>query len=339
MSASRTTAEAYIDFLIASPKVVSATEAARVQPQQPRPPAHDVFTRLRERLEPEPTALWEEVQPFVRRRDGLLVLDDSTLDKPYARHMGLVGWHWSGKHRRVVRGINLLTLLWTDGDGCWPCDYRLGDPAQGKAVTKNDHFRALLATAHGRGFAPRCVAFDSWYSGKDNLKAVRGYGWTFLTQFRSNRRVSLDDRGNRAVSEQPIAASGTVVHLEGFGKVLVFRLEATNGDTEHWATNDLTMGEGTRLMWAEQSWGIEEYHRGLKQHCGAERCQARRAAAQRGHIGCAIRAFLRLEYHRFTTGVSWFEAKWEVIRAAVRAYLARPLYRLPGAIGTSELCA
>jgi hypothetical protein len=38
---------------------------------------------------------------------------------------------------------------------------------------------------------------------------------------------------------------------------------------------------------------------------------------------------VRLEYHRFTTGVSWFEAKARIIRSAVRDYLAKPLYRLP----------
>ena len=50
---------------------------------------------------------------------------------------------------------------------------------------------------------------------------------------------------------------------------------------------------------------------------------------QRNHIGCAIRAFVRLEYHRFTTGVSWFAAKYALVREAVRAYLADPIYRLP----------
>ena len=35
------------------------------------------------------------------------------------------------------------------------------------------------------------------------------------------------------------------------------------------------------------------------------------------------------EYHRFTTGKSWFDAKYEIIRDAVRAYLAHPRYRLP----------
>ena len=40
-------------------------------------------------------------------------------------------------------------------------------------------------------------------------------------------------------------------------------------------------------------------------------------------------AFTRQAFHRFTTGVSWFEAKWSIVREAVRAYLSNPRYRLP----------
>ena len=58
---------------------------------------------------------------------GVLVLDDTTLDKPYAKRMELVSRHWSGKHKRVVWGINLLTLLWTDGNALIPCDFRVYD--------------------------------------------------------------------------------------------------------------------------------------------------------------------------------------------------------------------
>src|SRR5262245_53519336 len=153
----------YINFLLATPSVVSATEAARVQPAKPNAPAHDAFTRLLHRLEPDPETLWQEARPFVGAQGGLLIVDDSVLDKPHARHMGLVGRFWSGTHRRIVAGINLVSLLWTDGDGLCPTDYRLANPAAGKAVTKNDLFRALLATAQRRGLQPRCVCFDSWY--------------------------------------------------------------------------------------------------------------------------------------------------------------------------------
>ena len=73
---------------------------------------------------------------------------------------------------------------------------------------------------------------------------------------------------------------------------------------------------------------IENYHRGLKQCCGVERCQARAGRAQRNHIGMAIRAFLRLERHFYATGVSWYEAKARIVRGAIRAYIAKPLYGL-----------
>jgi DDE superfamily endonuclease len=327
MNAPKCTAIDYIDFLVASPRAVSGTEAARVQPAQANPPAHDAFTRLLHRLEPDSAALWAEAAPLVRRDGGILVLDDSTLDKPYARQIDLVTRHWSGKHRRVVRGINLLTLLWTDGEGLIPVDYRLYDKAR-DGLTKNDHFRALLLSAQQRSFAPACVVFDSWYASLANLKLVRSCGWRWLTQLQRNRLVNPDGTSNRPLGECAIAAGGTRVHLQGYGFIRAFRIVSPDGDTEHWATGDEAMDELTRLKYAEWAWGIEEYHRGLKQECGVERAQVRAGRAQRNHIGCAIRAFLRFEQHRLVTGVSWWAAKTGIIREAVRAYLAAPRYTL-----------
>jgi putative transposase len=328
MNPARATDDDYIDFLIGSPAVVSATEAARVQPARPLAPAHDAFTRLLHRLEPDPDTLWAEVRPLIRPDDGVLVIDDSTLDKPRAKHIELVAHHWSGNHHAVVRGINLITAVWSDGDRLYPTNYRVYHKA-GDGKTKNDHFADLLAAAHAHGFRPRAVLFDGWYASVDNLKRVRGFGWVFVTRFKGNRQVRMDHGAAAALESQPIAAAGTVVWLPGYGEVKVFWVVAPDGDMTHWATNDLGMGEAGRLVFGELSWSIEEYHRGLKQFTGVERCQVRAERGQRNHIGCAIRAFVRLEYHRFTTGVSWFEAKWSIVRQAVRRYLEQPLYRLP----------
>jgi putative transposase len=253
----------YIDFLIASPKAVTCTEAAAVQPDSRQPPAHDSFTRLLRRIEPDPGALWQEARPLVHRKGGVLVLDDSTLDKPYAEKIELVGRHWSGKHKSVVWGINLITMVWTDGDRKIPCDYRLYDKAR-DGQTKNDHFRAMLAVAQGRGFAPECVVFDSWYSGLEDLKAIRGLGWRWLTQLKENRNVNLDRQGLKPISQTAIVAAGTVVHLEGYGLIRVFKIVSRDGDIEYWATGDLAMDELERLRLSEWCWAIEDYHRGLK---------------------------------------------------------------------------
>jgi len=250
MSRVKCSDEDYIDFLIATPRAASCREAARSGPDRPAPAAHDAYTRLLHRLEPDPETPWAEVEPLLRKDDGVLVLDDSTLDKLYARKIEPVHRHCSGKHRKVVRGVNLISLVWSDGDRVIPVDYRLYD-APDDGLTKNDHFAAMVAGASRRGFRPRAVLFDGWYSSLANLKQVRGLGWTFLTQLKSNRRLDVDRAGYRPVSQLAIGDGGLVVHMEGFGPLRVFKAASRDGDVEYWATNDLGMDELGRQMLAE----------------------------------------------------------------------------------------
>lgn len=320
----------YIQFLLAAQTAFSCVEAARSQHgASDEAPAHDAYTRLLLRQPPDTEALWQETQPFVDAQTGLLVLDDSTLDKPHARHMALVHKHWSGKHHKSVLGINLLTLLWTEGGAKVPIDCRVSNAAV-DGIDKNRHFRAMLATAQQRGFRPQYVCFDSWYSGLDNLKAIRAHGWHWLTRFKSNRAVDPDDTGNRQIYLLDIPPEGKVVHLRGYGFVKVFvTLDENQEEARFWASSDLTMTEPLRQQLAAEALVIEEYHRGLKQCCAVEGCQARTQRAQHNHILYAIRAFIRLEWQRLQTGRSWYESKKQIVREAIRAYRANPLFMLP----------
>lgn len=328
MNAARCDDLDYIQFLIAAQTVYSNTEAARCDPRaEVERPAHDAYTRLLRRQPPDSAALWAEVADCIQLNGGMLVVDDSTLDKPYARAMELVTTHWSGKHHRVVRGINLISLVWTAGDARFPCDFRLYDKVT-DGLDKNDHFQHMLFSANARGFSPDVVAFDSWYASLRNLKFIRACGWTWLTQLKANRLVDPDGSGNRPLSQTLLGVTGSRVHLKGYGWIKVFKLAAPNGSIEYWATNNLTLTLDQLADQAAQIWHIEEYHRGLKQFCGVEQAQHRQATAQRNHIGFALRAFLRLECYRLQSGVSWFEAKTTIVREAIRAYLAQPRYTL-----------
>ena len=290
-------------------------------------PAHDAYTRLLQRLPPDSEMLWQEVEPLIERENGVLVLDDTTLDKPYASQMALVTRHWSGKHGRVVQGINLISMVWTDRECRLPCDFRLYNKAQ-DGLTKNDHFQHMVQQAAERGFQPALTVFDSWYSGLPNLKLLRSLGWHWLTQLKSNREVSIDRSGNRPIREILIPPHGRLVHLKGYGWIKVSRTVGTNGDPEYWATSRLEMSIEEAAFYALDAWQIEVYHRGLKQFTGVERAQCRLEVSQRNHISLAIRAFVRLEVHRLHYGVSWFEAKTSIIRSAIRQYLARPTITL-----------
>jgi hypothetical protein len=166
--------------------------------------------------------------------------------------MDLVIPYWSGKHNAVVQGINLISLLWTDGEAVVPCDFRLYGRAH-DGLTKNDHFRAMVRQAADRGFDLEWVAFDSWYAALKNLKVLRDLEWEWLTRLKSNRLVDPDGEGNRAVSEIAIPPQGRRVHLKGYGWVKVFRTVGRDGDAEYWATSCLDMTPDQRADKADVS--------------------------------------------------------------------------------------
>ena len=167
--------EDYINFLLASQGRHTRTEAARSQPEERvNRPSHDAFTKLLLRTPQDTGALWEEAEHMVSRNSGVLVLDDTTLDKPYSKKIPLVTNHWSGKHHRVVKGINLIILLWTDGEKLVPTDHRIHDKPFG-GRTKNEHFSDMLYAARERGLNPDYTVFDSCYTSLDNLKQLEGW--------------------------------------------------------------------------------------------------------------------------------------------------------------------
>ena len=85
----------YIPFLVAAQQSFTCQDAARCQPEGAAAPAHDAFTRLLQRKPPDTAALWPETRDLARLDASVLVLDDTTLDKPYAKKMDLVTRHWS----------------------------------------------------------------------------------------------------------------------------------------------------------------------------------------------------------------------------------------------------
>ena len=54
-----------------------------------------------------PAYLFDEVKPYIDLIGGTLSGDDTIIDKPYSAPAmtELMGYFWSGKHHRVVKGI------------------------------------------------------------------------------------------------------------------------------------------------------------------------------------------------------------------------------------------
>ncbi len=162
------------------------------------------------------------------------------------------------------------------------------------------------------------MAFDSWYSGLDNLKLLRRLDYRFLTRLKSNRLVNPDKSGLVEVATLVAPPQGLAVHLKGFGLVRLFQHATPDGQLEHWVTNNLEMTTHTWRELARSCWRIESYHRGLKQCLGVERAQVRSATGHKNHLLLCLRAFLRLEANRLHTGLSWYQAKANLFLDAVK---------------------
>lgn len=302
----------YVKFLLVSQGRYSSMELSRVAPEVM---SHDAVSHLLSRERIQPKDLWKAVRPRVRP-GGVLILDDTVLDKPWSRKNALVHQLWSNVEKRVVRGMGLTTLLWTATGEHLPIDYRVyARRMDGK--TKLDHAEEMLTSAKARGLSPTHVLMDAVYTKLSTLKAIRGYGWRWVAILKKNRVVN----DGKHLEDLRISPDGRVVHLKGYGLITVFRSARTSTSAGYLGTDDLTLNADAAEVLFGARWEVEEFHRGLKQTTGVTECSARLPQAQRTHIAASLLAFLTLERYRLRTGIAWTEAKARLTRSAIAELL------------------
>ena len=308
----------YCQFLLASQRNFTATQAADLTTV-----SHDAITRWLHSVKLTPNILWEHVEKLVEKEGGVLVVDDSVIAKQYSRshELPLLSYQYSGAYHKVIQGIGLVNLVLVGKDKtCIPVDYRIfSKKIDGR--TKHIHVQEMITLALYRGIRPTVVAFDSWYGSVKTLKFLEKNKLPWVTVLRNNRIVDH----NEHLSDKQIPKSGLVVHLKAYGFIRVFKkFSQAKGEVEYLATNKLNMTLLNIKTVAAQRWKIEEYHRGLKQTTGIEKCQSRAQRSQRNHIFCSIISFVALEVQRTKKNISWYQAKQAIIQDAMRQYMLKP---------------
>lgn len=296
----------YIGFLLSDPNSTSCLRLGSLLNI-----SHDSVNRFLNRESYSPKDMFDEVKSGLNLIDGVLSVDDSVLDKPYSKYIGYIGHFYSGKHHGVVKGINLITLYYTDTQGNHqPVNFRVYDKSENK--TKNDYFLEMLAEVLIWGLQPSFVTMDSWYSCVKNLKTIKNHQIGFLAALESNRLVSIEKGTWVQVQNIEIARDGSVVWLREFGFVKVFRTHLKN-QVRHYAVflsqNDDENNNYERLSnftkadfdtLHDQHWQIEQYHRTIKQVCNIESFQVRNKVAVKNHIFASICAYIKLQHMRAT---------------------------------------
>lgn len=294
--------------------------------------SHDSITDYLQRGNSRPSQIWAVTSGLIQ--DGpssCLIVDDSTLSKPYGPHIELAQRQYSGAVHGLIHGINIVNLVHVnkEGDTAFPIDYSVYCPiADGR--TKNDIFRDMITTALSRGIKAKTILFDSWYGSSENLKFIERKGLIFYTTIKENRNISLSpDDPYTAVAHYAWndidPTLGVHIKLKELPfKVWLFKVVAKNGDIDWIITNDPDHNHDPDLVIRKNGirWRIEELHRELKQNALIDRCQARTSRAQRNHIACAYRAVIQLRYISKISGLNPYKIK-EVLRQDALSHLVR----------------
>ena len=311
----------YSDFLIANQNRFSGTELSKSTGKM----AHDSVNRWLSISDFTPSELWSDVKKMVNVNSGYIIGDDSVLDKKYSRKNELAKKQYSGNIHGLINGIDLVNLLWTGDDGgeYIPIDYRIYKKELDNK-TKNDHFQDMLKRAKNRDFSPIYALFDSWYSSVENMKLItRELKWNFICNLKSNRQVSVVKNEYMPIADLDLAdKQAKQVWLKEYGFVLVCKIVDKKGDITYLATSDLELTDYDEFIYHHnRRWQIEEFHRGLKQTTGIEKCYSIKSASQKTHIFASFTAFIKLEKSRLKNNISWYEQKANISRMATISYL------------------
>jgi hypothetical protein len=300
----------YATFLKVTSQRYSALSLSEVSPTEL---SHDSISRWLEEKKCQPKDIWEKAKAHVVGGSGVIIADDTILNKSRSEKIELVRWQYSGTEHDIVRGIGMLNMLWVnEANEVCPMDVRIYEPKE-DGKTKNDHFRELLIQAKRREVKPEAVIADSWYSSLDNLKAIRNLDWNWVMGLRKNRSVNKKEK----LEDLIIPEKGLLVHLRGYGWITVFRFVSSNRRTDYIGTNIQNPTRQQIKSLVRKRWEIEVFHRELKQTCGLEHCQSRNGRAQRNHIVLSVLSWIKTADVRRNNNFTFYQQQWDTIKQAI----------------------
>lgn len=333
----------YTDYLIVSHSQTSATGLSRLTDETI---SHDAITRMLRDTNFTRKDLWNAAKPLVKRvasSVGVLILDDTIAEKPHSKENEIISWHFDHTKRTMVKGINMLSLLYENAGVRLPIGIEVveksllsvnpktGKPKRVSPQTKNEQAREMLRWAKTLRVPFGFVLGDSWFSSAENMKLIHTELKShFLFAIKSNRLValSLEQKKKGAfchVSDLQIESGHSRrVYLKDVDfEVRISRHDFTNEDgsvsTLFLVTDEISLQAPSMLKTYHRRWTIETYHKSMKQNLSLRASPASRKATQMTHIFASLFGFIKLESLKLATKANHFALKKRIYESALRA--------------------
>lgn len=342
----------YTDFLLAVSGPATATKLSNMVEGAV---SHDQVTRLLSQSHFTSKDLWVSVKKLVRQHeteDACLIFDDCIIEKPYMEENDLISWHFDHCKGRSVKGVNLLTALYwsqsaaSDAPLRVPVNYRAvkktelsidkktGAERRKSPTTKNDMLREMLVQCIHNQLKFRYVLADSWFSSCENMRFIHKRNKYFIFDMKSNRKAAMSDIERnlgqwKGIDELVLPDNTpTKVWLKDLEiPVLLLKQVFINKDSSvgvrFLVTNDFGLSGDQIAASYKKRWGVEEYHKSLKQHTAVGKSPARNPDSQNSHLYASILAYIKMERLKFVQKLNHFAIKSKLHLAATKASFVR----------------
>jgi hypothetical protein len=336
-------ADLYSDYLLASFGATTATGLSELLEGEV---SHDQVTRYLAGTKKTATDLWRTVKPFVREvqaEAGVLIIDDSIEEKPYTDENDIICWHYDHSKDRMLKGINFLTALYSSQGVSVPVGFHLVaktekyiDPKTQKekrrsSVSKNEVCQELIKQAVPNRLPFRLVLFDVWFASAETLVFIKHQQpRDFICPLKINRKVALSvadkhqGRYTRVDTLEWEAYAAKLVYLEGvdFPLVLVkqvFTNEDGSRGIRYLVSSDPTLSFADLTTTYHERWGVECYHKSLKQNVSLAKSPTQTVTTQTNHFFAALCGFIKLERLKGKTKLNHFALKTKLYLTALHS--------------------
>jgi len=332
----------YSDYLLSSFGPTTATGLSRLLDDAI---SHDQVTRMLSSPKMTSKGWWKLVKPQVRQieqEDGVMIIDDSIMEKPYTDENEIICWHYDHAKGKMVKGVNFMTALYHTQEVALPVGFELvskmeiyidkktGKEKRKSTVTKNERYRRLLKmVCHNQ--IPFCYALnDLWFASAENMRFVKlDLKKEFIMALKSNRKVALsaDDKNHgryQRIDQLDLPEDTTLtIYLEGvpFPLQLVRQLFTNEDDStgvRYLVTSDLTLTADQIITIYHKRWKVEEYHRSLKQNAALAKSPTRTETTQTNHFVAALWSFVKIELLKVRTKKNHYQLKSQLYLSALQ---------------------
>jgi hypothetical protein len=339
----------YTDYLVSAFGAVTSTGLSEMLDSAI---SHDRISRMLSRREFTQQDYWQAIKGIVRRVEspqGIIKVDDTIEEKPHSTENEIICWHYDHAKDRNVKGINIINFVYqphpsSQTNFSLPVAFEVVekteqflDTKSGKVKRRNSRGKTEIVRTRLRilqqlnRVAFRTVLWDSWYSSKENFEFVHlELKKTFIGAIKSNRKVALtlqDKKQGKFTKIEELQwhqVETRIVYMQGMDFPLLLTKQVfTNKDGSNGklflVSNDLNLTAPELFSTYGERWGIEVFHRSLKQNVGLEKSPTKYEVTQRNHIFAAMLAWIKLEILSFKDQSNHYGFKTKLYVKAIRA--------------------